>query len=354
MTRALINTTTGVLFMFLLLPTIAQAHPPWGIAVDQQGRIYFSALETIWKIDAAGRLTIFRAGVSGRHTHELNMDAGGNLYGEDLTYEPSTRRWISALWKMTPAGDFSYLLAPTDNPPKGISIWGDGRGNAYAVQRDTPAHEMLLTKRTPDGQIAALSGSKAALEKKRQTILYNLGGAAFGTDGAFYFTDHRSVYKLGADGAVKVLARDVADAQLLGLTVDARGEVYAADIGGRRVLKIAADAGASTVLESDPGWMPTGVAYSGGSLYVLEFKATPSASATLSPRVRKLSAEGKATVLATVGESVSIAEPETLSGEKVAAVAPSGQKLSYTLIGTGALLLGLACIAWGRAHRRGA
>ncbi|HEV2705480.1 MAG TPA: hypothetical protein VGV59_06120 [Pyrinomonadaceae bacterium] len=352
MTRALINTTISLLITFILLNDISHAHPPWGIAVDTQRRVYFSALETIWKIDAEGRLAVFRAGVSGRHTHELRMDEGGNLYGEDLTYEPATGRWISALWKMTPAGDFAYLLAPTDKPPKGLSIWTDSRGNSYSLQRETPAHELLLTKRTPDGNLEALLGSKAALEKRRQTLFYNLGGAAFGAEGAFYFTDGRSVRKLSADGSIKLLAREVADAHLLGLTVDARGDVYVADLKSRRVLKINADGKASAVLEAEREWMPTGVAHKDGSLYILEFKSTPAAG-SLVPRVRRLSADGKVTVLATVGESRSIARPEeTMRGEKMEAVAPSREKVSYTLIGAGALVLACAFVAWERARRR--
>lgn len=368
MTRALINKTATLLFILLLLNAHAAAHPPWGIAVDAQGRVYFSALEAVWKIDAEGRLTLFRAGLSGRHTHELTLDEAGNLYGEDLTYKPATERWISALWKMTPAGDFSYLLAPTDNPPKGLSMWRDARGNTYSVQRDTPAEEPLLVRRSPDGNLHALSGSSAALEKRRQTLLYNLGGAAFGADGAFYFTDGRSVRKLGADGAVTFLTRGVAaatavagssretskgdsHAHLLGLSVDARGQIYAADLAGRRLLKITPDGQASTVLQSGEEWMPTGVAHRDGNLYVLEFR---SAHGALVPRVRRLSADGKVSVLATVGESRSIARPETRNGEKVEAVATHGRRsVSYKLMSACALALVLAFVAWGQVRRRG-
>src|SRR5215210_3742325 len=101
----------------------AWAHPAWGIAVDRDNQIYFSDLETIWRIDAQGQLSVIRAGVSGRHTHELTIDESGNLYGDELTYESATGRYTSALWKMTPAGDFAYTLAPTSSPPKGMSLW---------------------------------------------------------------------------------------------------------------------------------------------------------------------------------------------------------------------------------------
>ncbi len=62
----------------LSLSTKASAHPASGIVLDRAGNIYFSDLETIWKIDTNRRLSIFRAGVRGRHVHELSIDEQDN------------------------------------------------------------------------------------------------------------------------------------------------------------------------------------------------------------------------------------------------------------------------------------
>ncbi|HEY7784981.1 MAG TPA: hypothetical protein VIB00_09655, partial [Pyrinomonadaceae bacterium] len=51
------------------------AHPATGIVVDRSGNVYFSDLETIWKIELKGQRSVFREGVSGRHIHELSIDA---------------------------------------------------------------------------------------------------------------------------------------------------------------------------------------------------------------------------------------------------------------------------------------
>ena len=253
----------------LLLKAGAGAHPPWGIAADARGRVYFSALETVWQVDERGRLSVLRAGVEGRHTHELRLDEEGNLHGEDLTYEPARERWVTALWQVAPSGEFTYTLAPTDAPPRGASIWRDPSGNTYAVQSETAPPEFLLVRRDASGRASLLYGDAKSFERWRQVILYNLGGTAFGRDGALYFTDRTSVYKLAREGTLATLARDVAGAKtsgerrgerdlndeapgarrgggrgghgrvsLLGLCVDAEGNVYAADIGAGRVLKI--------------------------------------------------------------------------------------------------------------------
>lgn len=291
------------------------AHPPWGIAADVRGRVYFSALETVWRIDEGGRLSVFRPGVSGRHTHELTLDGEGNLYGEDLTYEPAGERWITAAWKMTPAGEFSYLLAPTDSPPRGTSIWRDRDGNAYSVQGEDPEHDFSLLKRSPAGQISVLLGGSASPERGRQTVLYNVGGTAFGPDGALYFTNRADIFKAARGGKVETLARGVAGAAptgrtkaghehggLLGLAVDTQGFVYAADIGNRRVLKVSPDGAVSAVHTSEADWMPTGVACAGGSVYVLEFGTTPSGTNT-PPRVLKLAPGVRPAVMASVADS---------------------------------------------------
>lgn len=321
---ALFTFLTAVSACFALAPR-ALAHPPWGIAADGQGRVYFSALETIWKVDERGRLTVFRAGVAGRHTHELRLGEDGNLYGEDLTYEPSGERWIKALWKMTPSGEFSYLLAPTNHAPRVTSIWRDREGNSYSAQVDNITHKILLLKRNAAGEVRVLYGSHGAMESGRQVTLYNAAGTAFGPDGALYFTDGSDIFKAERAGTIKTLALGVADATaqsadvttqnqpkvehdghedhggLLGLSVDAQGNAYAADIRNRRVLKVTPDGKVSTVHTSEETWMPTGVACAGDGLYVLEFGTTPSGTNT-PPRVLKLTAGEQPTLIASVAE----------------------------------------------------
>src|SRR5687767_14658659 len=97
----------------LFSSSMARAHPATGIVVDRSGNVYFSDLETVWKIDANGKKTLFRDGISGRHVHELSIDEQGNIYGADISYNPARKTWPSSIWKMTPDGQFTYLLEPT-------------------------------------------------------------------------------------------------------------------------------------------------------------------------------------------------------------------------------------------------
>jgi hypothetical protein len=125
------------LALVVLLPASLSAHPATGIVVDAQGRILFSDLETVWRLEPGGRLTVFRAGVRGRHVHELSIDKEGYVYGADITYEPSTVKWIEAVWRRTPDGrDETYLVAPTADSHRSISVRRDAEGNSYFVEQD--------------------------------------------------------------------------------------------------------------------------------------------------------------------------------------------------------------------------
>jgi hypothetical protein len=368
-----------VIVALCALPIVdALAHPAWGIAVDKHHQVYFSDLENIWKIDEQGRLNMFRQGVSGKHTHDLRMDEDGNLYGEDLSYDPATQRYTSALWSMTPGGKLTYILAPTTDPPKGMSIWRDREGNTYsALWKSNTERELLILKRTPDGNIKTLFGSTETASKLKQEVLYSIGGMAFGPDGSLYLTDGASVRKLTMDGALETLTRNLTvekpadnpmgsgpEIRLLGLALDAQGNVLAADYSNRRVLKIVPGKDAETLLRTEPPWSPAGVTVSGSDLYILEVGFTPPRT-YVGPRVRKLSADGKVAVLATVGENQKVSEEKTSTGESdsngenVEGISAEhnerervmARRSRYLLFVAGGSILALALLIW-RARRK--
>src|SRR5687768_17291771 len=90
----------------------AMGHPPWGIVVSSTGIVYFSDLETVWKIDKDGTKSVFRASVGGRHVHELTIDDEDNLYGPDYIYEPGTDKYLLGVWRRTPDGKETLLQPP--------------------------------------------------------------------------------------------------------------------------------------------------------------------------------------------------------------------------------------------------
>ena len=359
MTRAL--ALISAIALCVALAVGVSAHPAWGIVVDRHNKIYFSDIENIWKIDAQGKLTIFRSGVSGRHTHEINLDENDHLYGVDNSYEPATQRSIVALWKMTPSGEFSYLVAPTHDPPKAFTIWKDRVGNSYYVgQGESAEHQLFVLRRAPDGKVTTIAGDQKTGDNYHQAVLFNLGGTAFGSDGTLYFTDNANIRKVTTDEKLALLAGNIrlenpqsplpdsSATRLFGIAVDAQGNAFVADYGNRRVLKVAADGRTSTLINAEPPWSPTGVALKDGDLYVLEFGFKP--PSTYTPRVRKFASDGKITTLATIGENSNLGPGQSSSSASDTRT-KSIPLFTYALIGV--CVLALVLVIWQvTRHRR--
>jgi hypothetical protein len=350
MIRALVLAILVIGSICILLTAKAQAHPAWGIAVDPQGQVYFSDLQTIWKIAVQGKLSVFRAAKDGRHTHEMNIDEAGNVYGEDD---------FKAIWKITPAGDFSYIQAPTDNPPRGVSIWRDRDGNMYSVEQNNHLkRETLLLRRKPSGNVSVFAGGNYghADGKGRRAKFSNIVGITFGADNSLYLVDGSGIRKVTMDGAVTTLIRNVkvenasgnsaGSSSLFGIAVDAQGNVFVADYGNRRILKIAPNGQMTTLLRSEESWYPTGVAARGGEIYILEEAHTPTYK-PIGTRVRKLSSDGKNSVLATVGENTNPPTDTTPVSTNIKSSVVAPKKFSsYWLVGIGASVFALSIVVW--------
>ena len=354
--RRFLFTLSMVALIAIAAPPVI-AHPASAIVVDRKGQVYFSDLETVWKISTDGKLTVFRAGIRGRHVHELSIDDHDNIYGADVSYEASSSEWISDVWQMTSAGKFTYLMAPTSDPSRGMSIWRDREGNMYSVdQNNHLKQQTLLLRRTPAGDVTTFAGGSYGHVdgKGMQASFSNVGGMAFGTDGNLYLTDGTSVRRVNTSGEVTTVARDLnfrtpedkptlfggAYGNLAGLGVDANGIVYVADAGNRRLLKIDRGGKVEVVWRTDPPYFPNGVFVArSNDLYVLEIGFTmPNISS--GPRVRKIGADGKSVILAVVGADRDNRSLKAAAGQRAEALLESGLEFfvaagpkQYALIG---------------------
>jgi hypothetical protein len=289
------------LFAFWLMAVLplatASAHPTWAIAADPSGRIWFSDLEAVWRIDVDKSVHLVRPAVSGRHVHEIRLDGVGNLVGEELVYEPATQAYRAGIWAITPRGNQVWILAPTGAPPLGLGIWSDRSGNSFHVQWNNNDQARLLAfRRDSRGRVTRLLGSAADSRGFTPTVLYNASGFALAADGSGYFTDRASLYAYSAQrGATRIAA--IRGAALRGIAIGAAGRLFLADASGRRVLRRNADGTFNTVMRAEPGWSPHGVALSADALFVLEF-ADYRRGAQGRLRIRKLDRQGTITPIA--------------------------------------------------------
>jgi sugar lactone lactonase YvrE len=349
-------------FQVLLLTALnfahqsAFAHPPTGIVVNKQGVVYFTDLETVWKLDINGSLSVFRSGVNGRHEHELALDKDDKLLGAGVSNEAS--KWISDVWRMKPNGELTYLLEPTSNPPRGFSMWTDESGNMYFVEQDNHLKKRtLLLRRTPDGQVTTLAGSTYGSRdgKGDAASFSSVGGMFISSFGQVYLTDGTSLRTVSTDGVVTTIATDLNkrtaedgpplfgknDGILTGLSVDKDNNVYVADAGNQRLLKVAPSGKFDVVYRGESPYYPNGVAVApSGDLYVLEVGFKPP-STWVPARVRKISAEGKSAIVAVSGD---LSQPRSEAGRAEFTrfmIAPSRYLVILIVVATGAVLLGL-------------
>jgi hypothetical protein len=314
--------TFVALFAALVPINAVSAHPGAGIVVDSKGQVYFvhGIRHRIMRIDTSGKLTTFAQGEDGKVLsvpHHLVIDGKDNLY--------SVGDRDGRLVKISPAGKIEagnplpkearWLIGSGGDP-----FTRDAAGNIYCVHCDRPKI-MQVNKISVDGALTALAGGTWGFADGRgsQAKFGALHGAAFAwaADASLLLTDNgTSIRMIAADGTVTTLAGSgeagYADgpaaiarfSDAMGLAVDARGGIYVADAGNRRIRTITPDGKVATFAGSGKSGGadgpanrasfadPSGVAVgSDGVVYVLDFVAD-------NPRVRKIGLDRSVTTIA--------------------------------------------------------
>jgi hypothetical protein len=279
-----------------LLATPGLAHPGSGIAVDRNGQVYF--LDTgsgLWKIDTHGKLTK----LSGTKYHWLALDANNGF--------ANTRLPSDSNWDILRVGNHPVVLLSSDWP---IAVGHNG--NLY-YQSGSPGR-LQMKQTLPSGSTSVFATLPATTTGRP---LPHLNGIAAGPEDSVYYTEDHAIRRVTAKGLVSTVATVPAlvggpsmpgigtDALpfLRGLEVDAKGVMYVAADGDGRVLKVTPEGNVTTLLQTQSPWSPTGVALFGSEVYVLEFLHTArDMRSDWFPRVRRIAADGKETILATVDQ----------------------------------------------------
>ena len=271
-----------------LLPATLLAHPGSGIAVDRLGQVYFVDTGSgLWKIDTRGILVKITA----PRFHWMTLD------GDDRF--ASTRLPSGSTGDITRVGAAPTLLLASDYP---VAIARDG--NLYYPSRRADGAALDVLRVEPSGRSSVLA----------TVPLPYLNGLAAAPDGSLYFTENRAIRRVNSRGEVSTVVAGMAlstcaripgnepnDPLLRGLAVDSSGTVFVAASGCGNVLKVTPSGQVSTVLQLEAPWSPTAVALFRGDIYVLEYLHTAVEDRLQwLPRVRRISADGKNAVIATV------------------------------------------------------
>jgi len=272
------------------------AHPGSGIVVDRQGQVYFADTgHGVWKIDTNGRLI----SMGGPRFHWLTRDTEGRFAKTVMPSIPNGE--ISKL------GANPLLLLSSDFP---LIIAPDGALYYPELGRDERVQIIRFTSAGARTVLATLPA------KTESGALKWLNGMAAGADGSIYYTEDRAVRKVSPQGVISTIAGpivvpgcvrvpsyadDSAGPDLRGLDVRPDGTVFVAATGCGALLKITARGEITTVVRTTSPWSPTAVAVAGDDVYVLEYLHTANEDRSAwVPRVRKVSADGTSSIIATV------------------------------------------------------
>jgi streptogramin lyase len=250
---------------------------PRRVALDKAGNLYFTSLNSVFKLDTSGVLTLI---------------AGNSRPGY--------------------TGDGGPATAATLNGPEGVAV--DGSGNVYIADSTNNVIRVV----SPAGVITTFAGNGIpgyagdyGLAINAQLLLPS--GLAFDGSGNLYIADsgNNVIREIAPDGTITTFAGDsfqgyvgdagVANAAALNVptdvTVDASGNVYIADTGNSVIREVMISngyiftiagngtsgySGDTFVATSAQLYAPRGVAVdSAGNIYIAEFgdnrirKATP-------------------------------------------------------------------------------
>ena len=265
-----------------------EAHPGVGIVMDRQGNVFYTDLAQVWKIASDGSRSI---AVKNVHTHELCLDADGNLYGEHLWYEgEKIDKWGHRIWRLGADGKLVDVVPAREGFRKNYSFVRDAAGNMYWSEGDGPVE---IRRRAPDGVITT-QGKCASCRG---------GGWMTATpDGTVLFLDQGGLRRMGPDGASSLVAKHLESRSLtqlqvgdrhflMGVWTDRAGSAYVAVYGARQVKRIDSEGHVEVVATSPPPWSPTGgLVAPNGDLWLLEYSLNNEA------RVRRIRKDGSETI----------------------------------------------------------
>lgn len=310
--------TLAVLLFFLAGALNVLAHPGYGLDVDSHGNIFFTDVhrQTVWKLDAAGKLTAF---ARDRWAHALCVDDQDTVWIEE---EVDNTQY--SVWRITPDGTATRVLGPVERGPDfhGASLLADADGRLFFPHSDPPRFSNSgVRQRTAAGATSLLAGSDEYGHQDGVGPAARFNGIdsmRFGADGAVLVLDVDAIRRVSRAGEVTTLFTGLKDAmpedqpfdngnprvsnRLCGFDLNDLGAVVVAYHGNRRVLRLTPDGGREVIYRSAKPWAPVGVCFHGEKILIKESGLEPG-SAQPGPRIRSLRPDGTVETLITLGDA---------------------------------------------------
>jgi len=286
---------------FLIISTIAAAHPPAGIAVDDQGRVYMMQVAVgVWRVETDGAVAL----TEGTGFHHIELDPAGKFLNQ---------RWPSFPdGVIRPAGKNPTVLCVSSFP---VAIGQDGALYYPEPLADGHVHILRLEAGGKPTDFAKLPVAIETMPDGTSSPATWIHGFSAAPGGAFVYAEKEGIRRIDAKGEVSTVVDKITLSEcvrppaitddrggvvLRNLDVADDGTIYAASAGCSALLKVTPAGEVSVALQERDGWAPTDVEVAHGKIYVLEYHYTDvQHPVEWNPRVRVIAADGAVSTLAT-------------------------------------------------------
>jgi hypothetical protein len=285
---------------------ISFSHPWGGLVIDKYGNIYFTFVSPmaefdhyacVWKIDKNLNISEFLKSPSSPSDIILSRSLERKIFAaERLNHNGN---FTSRLWRLNEK-TYHEVISRTKDEREFLTqaFIIDDKGNlVYAVKN-------RLFSKDKNGITDVLDYSF------KFNYITNL---AWGPDSSIYILGGDRLLRKDKNNELEIIAtslkqEDPEDLPFAGaniifdMTVDEEGNVYLAYYGNKRILKILPN-GKQIVYSISSPWIPHGIDYYKGEIYILESRSISDSIFTfwkrdrIIPRVRKIDKNGKSSIL---------------------------------------------------------
>lgn len=274
----------SICFLILASSLSSSGHPGISIVCDDQGNVYFTDLEHVWRIDPSGDVSI---AVKNIHTHQLLLDEIGSIHGEHVWYIENGDLWAHYLWQLKNSGEFLKITGDIMEFPENNYLVRDRHGSSYYSERVGEKEHLIRKKR--DGNKELVSEEDFTdirwiqYSKNRNSLLV---------------VDHTSLKEVCLDGKVKLIKNDFGSNspafswvndrhKIMGVWTDNGGNIYTSVFGSQKVVIMDSEGEVLDQIKVNGLWSPSGGVFDKDrNLWLLEYSVRNNA------RVRKISPDG--------------------------------------------------------------
>lgn len=293
-------------FIILFCFCISFSHPWGGLVIDKYGNIYFSFVSPmtefdhyacVWKIDTKLQLSEYIKSPSSPSDIVLSRTLERKIFAAERLNHNG--RFTSRLWQLN-EDSYQEVISRTRDENEFLTqaFLVDDSGNLiYAVMN------RLFSKNT--------QGKTEVLD---YDFKFNqISNLAWGPDSSIYILGGNQLFRKDKNAEIELIAKSITENDpddlpfaganiIFDMTVDELGNVFLAYYGNKRILKIQPNGTRSVFSISSP-WIPHGIDYYQGEIYILESRSVSDSFFAfwkrdrIVPRVRKIDKTGKSTIL---------------------------------------------------------